>query len=128
MIIVYGIKEQLNPVKEQLSDVIQACMTEVLGLPEGKRAHRFMPMDKEDFFYPSGRSDAYTFIEINMMEGRKEETKKSLIKCLFSKISQQLKIDVVDIEISIKEQPAHCWGFRGMTGDDVKDLTYQVNV
>lgn len=27
-----------------------------------------------------------------------------------------------------KEQPAHCWGFRGMTGDEARDLKYSVNV
>ncbi|HAS6396466.1 TPA: tautomerase family protein, partial [Vibrio vulnificus] len=26
------------------------------------------------------------------------------------------------------EQPPHCWGFRGITGDEVADLTYKVHV
>lgn len=128
MIVIYGINEKLNPLKTQLSDVIQACMTEVLGLPEGKRAHRFVPLPKEDMFYPEGRTDAYTFIEVNMMEGRKKNTKKRLIKTLFRQISTELNIHVNDIEIVIKEQPAYCWGFRGMTGDEVNDLSYEVAV
>ncbi|OZG72816.1 tautomerase family protein [Hahella sp. CCB-MM4] len=128
MIVIYGIKEYLNPIKAQLSDAIHQCMQDVLGMPEDKRAHRFIPMEKEDFYYPGGRSDAYTVIEINMMEGRKVETKKLLIKSLFSTIGQRLDIQPVDIEIMIKEQPPHCWGFRGMTGDEVTDLKYQVNV
>lgn len=128
MIVIYGIREQLTPITGKLSDVIQRSMTQVLGFPEDKRAHRFMPMDKTGFFYPSGRSDAYTVIEINMMEGRQVDTKKALIKALFSNIESALGISPVDIEIIIKEQPAHCWGFRGMTGDEVKDLTYKVKV
>ncbi|EKF9639365.1 tautomerase family protein [Vibrio cholerae] len=128
MVVIYGIKELLNPIKAQLSDVIQASMTEVLGLPESKRAHRIVPLDKSDFYYPEGRTDAYTVIEINMMAGREVETKKALIKVLFTNIEAQLGISPVDIEITIKEQPPHCWGFRGMTGDDVTDLTYKVNV
>ncbi|PME33116.1 hypothetical protein BCV39_22050 [Vibrio sp. 10N.286.55.E10] len=128
MVVIYGIKELLNPIKAQLSDVIQASMTEVLGLPESKRAHRIVPLNKSDFYYPEGRTDAYTVIEINMMAGREVETKKALIKALFTNIEAQLGISPVDIEITIKEQPPHCWGFRGMTGDDVTDLTYKVNV
>ncbi|EOS8555139.1 tautomerase family protein [Vibrio vulnificus] len=128
MVVIYGIKEYLNPIKAELSDVIQASMTQVLSLPESKRAHRIVPLDKSDFYYPEGRTDAYTVIEINMMEGRKAETKKALIKALFANIESSLGISSVDIEITIKEQPPHCWGFRGMTGDDVKDLTYKVNV
>lgn len=128
MIVIYGIREQLSPITRKLSDAIQQSMTQVLGFPEDKRAHRFMPMDNADFFYPRGRSDAYTVIEINMMEGRQVDTKKALIKALFTNIESELGISPVDIEIIIKEQPAHCWGFRGMTGDEVKDLTYKVKV
>lgn len=128
MIVVYGIKENLNPIKSQLSDVINGSMHSILGMPEDKRVHRFIPMDKSDFYYPGGRSDNYTVIEINMMEGRQVETKKALIKSLFSNIESVLNISPIDIEITIKEQPKHCWGFRGITGDEVQDLKYKVNV
>ncbi|NHI01928.1 tautomerase family protein [Oceanimonas sp. MB9] len=128
MMLIYGIKERLNPIKAQLSDVIQQSMSQVLNLPESKRAHRIIPLDKSDFYYPDDRTDAYTAIEINIMEGRKIETKKALIKALFANIESTVGISPVDIEITIKEQPPHCWGFRGMTGDDVKDLTYKVKV
>ncbi|CAM2070603.1 Tautomerase family protein [Sulfidibacter corallicola] len=127
MIVVYGIKERLNPIKAQLSDILHDCMKAVLGMPEDKRAHRFMPMDREDFYYPGGRSGAYTVIEINMIEGRKIETKKALIKAMFRQVEARLGIAPVDLEITIKEQPAHCWGFRGMTGDEAA-LNYKVDV
>ena len=128
MIIVYGIKENLNPIKSKLSDVIHKCMQSVLGMPEDKRAHRFIPLDKSDFYYPAGRSDHYTVIEINMMEGRQRETKKALIKSLFKEIELAVNLLPVDVEITIKEQPKHCWGFRGITGDEVADLKYKIDV
>ncbi len=128
MIIIYGIKEQLNPIKGQLSEVIHSCMQSVLGLPADKRAQRFIPLDADDFYYPDDRSVAYTVIEVNMMEGRTALTKKALIKALFVQIEAQLNIAPIDIEITIKEQPAHCWGFRGMTGDEAQDLKYKVNI
>ena len=78
MIVIYGIKEHINPIKSKFSDVIHQSMQSVLGMPEDKRAHRFIPMDKSDFYYPEGRSNKYTVIEINMMEGRQIETKKSV--------------------------------------------------
>ena len=128
MIVVYGIKEQLNPIKRKLSEIIHSCMMSVLGLPEGKRAQRFVPMDAEDFYYPSDRSPAYTVIEINMMAGRTIATQKALIKALFKQIEAQAGIAPMDIEITIKEQPAHCWGFRGITGDEARDLSYNITV
>jgi len=127
MIVIYGINTHLNPIKSQLSSVIHESMTNILGMPEDKKAHRFIPLEKENFYYPDGRSDAYTVIEINMMEGREKNTKKALIKHLFKNINEKLKISPVDIEITIKEQPAYCWGFRGITGDEAK-LNYKINV
>ena len=128
LIVIYGIKEHLNPIKAQLSDVIHGCMQSVLGLPEDKRAQRFIPLDADDFYYPEGRTAAYTVIEINMMQGRTVATQKALINALFQQIELQVGILPIDIEITIKEQPAHCWGFRGMTGDEARDLKYNVNV
>ncbi len=128
MIVVYGIKENLNPIKQQLSDVIHQCMQSELDMPEDKRAQRFIPMEKENFYYPGGRSDAYTIIEINMMAGRKPETQKALIKKLFEQLEQQLSLAPIDVEITIKEQAPYQWGFRGMTGDEVDDLKYKIDI
>jgi phenylpyruvate tautomerase PptA (4-oxalocrotonate tautomerase family) len=128
MIVVYGIREKLDPIKGKLSDIIHSCMQAVLGLPEDKRAHRFVPLEKEDFYFPGGRSDAYTVIEINMMAGRLPETQKKLIKSLFEHIGSGLSISPIDIEITIKEQQPYQWGFRGITGDEANDLKYKINV
>ncbi|WP_445398440.1 tautomerase family protein [Zobellella sp. An-6] len=128
MIVVYGIKEKLNPIKAELSDVIHGCMQAVLGMPEDKRAHRFVPLEREDFYYPGGRSEAYTVIEINLMAGRKPETQKALIKALFREMESRLSLAPIDVEITIKEQAPYQWGFRGMTGDEARDLSYRVKV
>ncbi len=128
MIVIYGIASQLNPIKAELSQVIHGAMQSVLGLPEDKRAHRFIPMDKSDFYAPGGRSAAYTVIEINLMAGREIATQKRLIKTLFADIERQLGIKPIDIEVIIKEQAPYQWGFRGMTGDEVTDLSYSIKV
>ncbi|AFY40001.1 transglutaminase [[Leptolyngbya] sp. PCC 7376] len=127
MIRIYGIREQLNPIKAKLSDVVHHCMVETLKFPDSKRSHRFIPLASEDFYYPTDRSEAYTVIEITMIAGRTVETKKKLIHLLFEKIESVLDISPVDVEITIIESPASNWGFRGMTGDEAK-LNYKVNV
>ncbi len=127
MIKIYGIAENLNPIKANLSDVIHLCMVRVLGLPENKRIHRFFPFDRDNFYYPEDRSDRYTMIEINMMEGRKPETIKALIRELFQSVEKEIGIAPIDLEITVHEQPSHCWGFRGITGDEAQ-LSYRITV
>jgi hypothetical protein len=127
MIRVYGIAERLNPIKARMSDVIHGVVQQVLGLPEDKRSHRFFPMDATDLYRPGGRSEAYTMIEILLLEGRTVETKKALIHGLFRAFETELGIAPVDLELTLLEQPAHCWGFRGMTGDEAR-LNYRVDV
>jgi len=124
---VYGIDSHLNPIKEQLSDVIHSCVVEALVFPEDKRFHKFFPMKQKDVFYPNSRSRAYTIIEIMMIEGRTVETKKKLIRLLFERIRKELGMQAVDIEIVIQEAPAYQFGFRGMTGDEML-LDYKVEI
>ena len=124
---IFGIDKKLIPIREKLSSVIHSCVMDALGMPENKQAHRFRPMEKENFFMPEGRTDAYTIIEISMIEGRTSETKKKLIRLLFDRIQEQVGIRHMDLEICIHESPACNWGVRGVYGDKIK-LNYEINV
>lgn len=124
---IYGIRKNLDPIKKKLSDVIHSCVMDALQFPADKRAHRFIALEQDDMFMPAGRTDAYTIIEITMMEGRSVAAKKNLIRLLFERIKNQLNIDTIDIEICIYESPACNWGFRGMHGDEIQ-LNYNINV
>lgn len=123
---IYGIKDYLNPIKQQLSDAIHSCVVEALQYPLDKRFHRFFPLDKSDFYYSSERSNRYTIIEFSMLEGRSVEAKKKLIRLLFERL-QPLGISSQDLEITIFETPKHNWGFRGLPGDE-HELNYKVDV
>ena len=124
---IYGIKEQLDPIKSQLSDVIHSCVVDALSFPKDKRAHRFFPLETEDFYYPVGRTPRYTIIEISMFEGRSIETKKHLIRLLFERTNQFLGLSPDDLEVTITETPKQNWGFRGQPGDEIS-LNYKVEV
>lgn len=124
---IYGVREHLLPIRDQLSDVIHACVVDALQFPENKRAHRFFYLDDDDFFRPATASERYVMLEFLMIEGRSIDTKKKLIHLLFERITEQIGLTMTDVEICILESPAHNWGFRGMTGDEIK-LTYKINI
>jgi hypothetical protein len=114
---IYGLRERLDPIKSELSDIIHSCIIDALQYPSDKRAHRFFPLDASDFFYPTGRTDRYTIIEFSMIEGRSVEAKKQLIRLLFERV-QSLGISTQDLEMTIFETPKQNWGFRGLPGDE----------
>ena len=84
-------------------------------------------MDQSDFYAPDGRTEAYTVIEVAMMEGRSVDARKRLIHLLFERIELELGISPIDVEIIIFESPACNFGFRGMTGDEAQ-LDYKIDV
>ena len=124
---IYGVADKLIPRRDVISSVIHGCVMEALGLPEDKRAHRFIPLEKENFFMPGGRTEEYIIIEISMIAGRSRETKKRLVRLLFDRIAEEIGIQPQDVEICIYESPPENWGFRGFNGDEIK-LNYKIEV
>lgn len=124
---IYGLREHLVAMREELSSLIHSCVVDALSFPADKRVHRFFPLDRESFIFTTGRSDRYTIIEISMFEGRSVETKKHLIRLLMERISTGLDMHVDDIEITIFETPRANWGIRGQVGDELR-LSYSVDL
>jgi hypothetical protein len=122
---IYGEARRLRRVRDRLSDVIHQSLRDTLGLPEAKRFHRFIGLDREDFVYPPDRSEAYTIIEISMFEGRTEATKRALLLTLIDRITGELAFDPADLEITLFETPPAHWAIRGRTGDRL-ELDYPV--
>lgn len=123
---IYGLREHLEPIKPKLSDIIHSCVVDALQYPPEKRAQRFFLLERDDFFYPEGRTERYTIIEFSMIEGRSIEAKKQLIRLLFERL-QPLGISPQDLEMTIFETPKHNWGFRGLPGDE-HQLNYKIEV
>jgi len=124
---VYGLKDNLNNIKEKLSDIIHSCIVDAFKFPEDKRFHRFFPLDKEDFYFQKDRTEKYTIIEISIFEERTIEAKKKLIGFLFERIQKELNVMPIDIEITVFETPKYNWGIRGLPGDEL-NLNYNVKV
>ncbi|PKB18122.1 tautomerase family protein [Flavobacterium sp. 5] len=124
---IFGIKNELHQIRETVSTIIQECMFEAFEYPKEKKAHRFIYIEEDSFYYFEGRTTKHTIIEINAFEGRSIEAKKKLYQFLFEKFENQLQITPMDLEITIFETPKHNWGIRGKSGDELS-LNYKVNI
>lgn len=124
---IYGLKEHLSPIRNRVSDILHTCVVDAFKYPENKRAQRFFHMDPEDFFYPEGRSERYTIIEIALFEGRSITSKKHLYQLIFERFEKELNISPNDIEITLTETPLYNWGIRGKPADELV-LDYKISV
>jgi hypothetical protein len=124
---IFGLRQTLEPIKHDLSDVIHSCIVEALSFPTDKRFHRFFLMDESDFYYAQDRSTRYLILEISMFEGRSVEVKKRLFNFLYQRIGAKFGIAANDLEITIFETPKHNWGIRGKPGDELA-LDYSVEI
>jgi phenylpyruvate tautomerase PptA (4-oxalocrotonate tautomerase family) len=124
---IYGLRSQVEPIREILSDVVHECVSEGLAFPKEKRLQRFILLDEADFYYGEGRSEKYLIIEIAMFEGRSVDIIKGLINMLYDRIPSVTSIPRSDIDIMIHEIPRHCWGLQGALGDE-QDLGYKVAI
>lgn len=124
---VFGLAHELKKIKDEMSEVIHSCMVDGLKFPPDKKFQRFIPMDSDNFYFPAGRTDKYTIIEVSMFEGRSVEAKKEFIRLIYKRFLEQLDISENDIEITLFETPKFNWGIRGLPGDELT-LNYKVNV
>jgi phenylpyruvate tautomerase PptA (4-oxalocrotonate tautomerase family) len=125
-IVVYGLASVLKTRIRELSDAIHAAAKEAFELPDEKRFHRFIPLDRDCFIVPPSRSDDYTIVEVSMFEGRSVEAKKRFIFRLYE-TTAELGIAPDDLEITITETPRSNWGIRGLPADELS-LDYRVEV
>jgi phenylpyruvate tautomerase PptA (4-oxalocrotonate tautomerase family) len=124
---IYGLVQELNKNKDKMSEVIHSCIVDGLKFPTDKNFQRFFPLAPDDFYYPTGRTEKYTIIEVSMFEGRSVEAKKKFVGLIYQRFREQLDIFENDIEITIFETPKFNWGIRGYSGDEL-ELNYNVNV
>jgi len=110
-----------------MSDVIHSCIVDGLKFPVDKKFQRFFPMNSDDFFFPLGRTERYTIIELSIFEGRSVEAKKEFLRLIYQRFKEKLGMSENDIEITIFETPKCNWGIRGLPGDELQ-LNYKVNV
>ena len=57
-------------------------------------------------------------VELTLFAGRTVEAKKTFYAAVYARWSGQLGPDPVDLEIILRDVPAHDWAVRGRPGDE----------
>lgn len=99
--------------KKTLLDCVHEGLVEALGIEDWDRFQRIVEIDREDFEFPEGKTDAFMIIEITMFLGRTTEQKKAVIERVTVRITERLGIPATDVFIVLHEPADENWGFAG---------------
>lgn len=93
----------------------------------GQAGAPFLPARRAGLSAPGGPPADYLIVEILLFAGRSVATQKALCAALYQGFAEELGIGPVDLETILVESPRHDWGIQGLPGDELTDLTYQVD-
>ena len=99
--------------KKTVLDCIHQGLVESIGIEDWDRFQRITEYDREDFEFPSFKTDAFMIIEIKLFPGRTKEQKKELIERITNLLKERLSIDPSDVFIVIQEPELENWGIGG---------------
>lgn len=110
-----------------LIDAVYQAQREALKLPEGDRNIRYVEHRPEHFATPPGKTENYTFVEINLFPGRSLAAKRALYQSIVRRFGE-LGIAADDIIIVLHEPPLDNWGIRGGYPASEVDIGFDLKV
>jgi phenylpyruvate tautomerase PptA (4-oxalocrotonate tautomerase family) len=113
--------------KKQVHDAIHEALVQNFKIQDWDYNQKIREYTKNDWIVPSGKSDQYLLIEMNIFPGRTKETKKKLYAGIVARL-EAIGIPKEDVFILLFEPPMENWGIRGGLPADEVDLGYSTNV
>ena len=88
-------------------------LIESIGISDWDRFQRINEFGKEDFEFPSFKTDNFMIIELKFFPGRTKDQKGRLIEEITSSLKSSLSVEPSDVFIVIDEPPLENWGIGG---------------
>ena len=99
--------------KKTILDSIHNALVDSIGIEEWDRFQRVTEYDRNDFEFPSFKTDDFMIIELTLFPGRTKEQKGAAIEAITGSLNSALSIAPSDVFIVINEPPLENWGMGG---------------
>lgn len=107
------LKGKSQEYKKTLLDCIHGGLVDSIGIEDWNRFQRIIEYNRNDFEFPSFKSDDFMIIELTIFPGRTKEQKEKAIEIITGNLKSRLSIDPTDIFIIMTEPPLENWGLGG---------------
>lgn len=99
--------------KKTLLDCIHGGLVDSIGIEDWDRFQRIIEYNRNDFEFPSFKSDDFMIIELTIFPGRTKEQKEKAIEIITGNLKSRLSIDPADVFIIMTEPLLENWGIGG---------------
>jgi len=127
LVTVTMIKGKPKEFRKSILEAVHFSLVTAFKIPDHDRNQRIVEIDSDNFEYPSGKSDNFITIEMNIFPGRSIEAKRTLYQEIVARL-KTLGIQSDDILIVLNEPPLHNWGVRGGYPASEVDIGFKLNV
>jgi phenylpyruvate tautomerase PptA (4-oxalocrotonate tautomerase family) len=110
-----------------LIETVQSAMLSAIKIPEWDRDIVVDLYDRTRPIVPTGSSERFTRIEIELFSGRSIEAKRDLYRSIVEKLAG-LGIPELETKIILIEVPMQNWGLRGGLPASEIEIGFKVNV
>jgi hypothetical protein len=111
----------------ELIEAVQSALLHAIKIPDWDRDIVVDLYDNKRRIVPTGKSDRYTRIEIELFHGRSMEAKRALYRAIVRNVSA-LGVPETEIKTILIEVPLENWGLRGGLAGSEIDLGFTVDV
>jgi phenylpyruvate tautomerase PptA (4-oxalocrotonate tautomerase family) len=111
----------------ELIEAIQSALVSSIKIPDWDRDIVVDLYDGKRRIVPTGRSDRYTRIEIELFAGRSMDAKRALYRAIVQNVST-LGVPETKTKTVLIEVPLENWGLRGGSAGTDVDLGFRVEV
>jgi phenylpyruvate tautomerase PptA (4-oxalocrotonate tautomerase family) len=111
----------------ELIEAVQSALMNAIKIPDWDRDIVVDLYDGKRRIVPTGSSDQYTRIEIELFQGRSMEAKRELYRAIVQNVSA-LGIPKTEIKTILIEVPPQNWGVRGGLPASEINLGFKVDV
>ena len=111
----------------ELIEAVQSALLSAIKIPDWDRDIVVELCDGKRRIVPTGRSERFTRIEIELFSGRSLEAKRRLYRSIVQNLAA-LGIPKDEIKIILLEVPTENWGVRGGLAASEIDLGFKVDV
>src|SRR4051794_27183598 len=110
-----------------LIETVQSAMLSAIKIPEWDRDIVVDLYDRTRRIVPTGSSERFTRIEIELFSGRSIEAKRDLYRSIVERLAG-LGIPELETKIILIEVPMQNWGLRGGLPASEIEISFKVNV